>query len=102
MGRLSRRAQYGTSRRQRAHLSHYLGWPRAFGGLGRGSQRDAAPAFTDHLLQSIPLIRLEVAQLILHVVAVLARKLHQLFGVDVQFARQGVHSDFLTVLVQAG
>jgi hypothetical protein len=44
---------------------------------------------------------IEVAQLVLDVDAVLARKIHQLLGVDVQFARQGIDSDFLSILVQA-
>ena len=88
-------------RGQRANLTHYLGWPRRLHGFGRRRQCHTA-AFTHDLLQSIPLLRFQIAELILHVIAILTRKIHQLLGVDVQFARQGIDSDFLTVWVQAG
>jgi hypothetical protein len=92
---------HGAGRRQRSHFAHYLGGFGRFYCLGWRRQGNAAPLAYD-LLQSVPLFRLKVAQLILHVIAVLARKIHQVLGVDVQFARQGIDSNFLSVLVQAG
>jgi hypothetical protein len=91
----------GTSRRQSPNLSHHLRGARWLNGL-RWRRQGHPAALAHYLLQSVPLIWLEIAQLILNVIAVLARKIHQLLGVDVQFTGQGIDSNFLTVLVQAG
>jgi hypothetical protein len=88
-------------RRQSPDLAHHLPGLGRFHCLGWRRQSDTA-ASAYNLLQSVPLFRLEIAELILYVVAVLARKVHQFLGVDVQFARQGIDSNFLTALVQAG
>jgi hypothetical protein len=52
------------------------------------------------LLHSITLFRVETAELVLHVETGLAAKVEQVFALHVQFARQGVDTDFVFLQAQ--
>ena len=55
--------------------------------------RTATPL--DHELNGITLFRVEAAQLVFHIDAGLAAQVEQVFALHVQFARQGINTDFL-------
>jgi hypothetical protein len=94
------RSHWSTGRRQIAHLAHHDGSTRRFGRFGRrGNCRPTALA--DDLLEMVPLIRVEVAQLVLDVYAVLTAQVEEVFTLHVQLARQHVDSDFVFGILQA-
>ena len=76
---------------------------RVYGGQNRGnrlrgrSNSDSRPAPFYHLLDGITLFGIKAAQLIFHVEAGLAAQVEQVFALHVQFARQGVDTDFLSL-----
>jgi hypothetical protein len=89
-----------TNRRQGANLAHHGRSAMNVGRFRRRCHGDTS-ALADNLLQSIPLIRVEVAQLILDVNAVLAAQVEEILALHIQLARQDVDSHLIFVILQA-
>jgi hypothetical protein len=85
---------------QIAHLAHNHGSTRRLDRLRRSSNSRPA-ALADDLLQSVSLIRIEVAQLVLDVDAMLTAQVEEVLTLHVQLARQHVDSNFVFCILQA-
>jgi hypothetical protein len=66
---------------------HGLGWRRTGGGLLRSG--------LEHGLDRVALFRLQIAELVLDVIAGLLAHVEQDFGIDIQLARQDIDTDLL-------
>ena len=63
--------------------------------LGRRSDGHSTAARFSQLHDGIPLVRIQTAELVLHLDTGLAAEINKIFALEIEFFRQGINADFL-------